>query len=184
MKPPAAGVTVIVHTRNSARTLPLLLRSTAWAHERIVVDMESSDGTAALAAQAGCRVLATAVVPRVDGIRNRYLDEARTEWILVLDSDEYLADDAAQEVHRLVTEAGTAVDAYALPRHNRIAGQWMKGSGWYPDWQIRLFRRGTVQWEDAHHRAPRVRSGASRLRVLQPPAASTSTTTTTPASPK
>jgi glycosyltransferase involved in cell wall biosynthesis len=169
MKDSASEVTVIIHTRNSAATLVRLLKTTAWARERVVIDMESTDGTVALARQEGCRVLHTPVVPAVDGIRNRYLAEAGTEWILVLDSDEYLEMDAEAEVGRLIREHGSVVDAFALPRYNRIAGQVMRGSHWYPDQQIRLFRRGTVYWQEGNHRSPQISGGTGRLMKLKPP---------------
>jgi hypothetical protein len=149
--------------------LPRLLDSTSWVAERIVVDMESSDDTVALARAAGCRVLSVEVAGCVDGVRNRFLGEAAHEWILVLDSDEYLADDAATALAELLAKHGQDVDAFAIPRYNHIAGHVMRGSGWYPDHQIRLFRRGCVAWHDGNHRRPTVLTGDDRLRLLEPP---------------
>jgi len=158
----------IIHTRNSAGTLEKALASVAWADEIIVVDMESTDSTRAIAARYAHRILTAPVVPRVDGIRQQFLSEARHEWILVLDSDEYLAADARENVERLLEEHGDRYDAFAFPRFNSIAGQIMRGSGWYPASQIRLFRKGTVRWPDANHQSPEVTTG--RMLELQPPA--------------
>jgi glycosyltransferase involved in cell wall biosynthesis len=158
-----------VHTRDSAATLEDALRSLAWADEILVVDMASRDATLDLARRYATRVLAAEVAPRVDGIRNRYVDEVTGDWVLVLDSDEVLADDAGAEVRRLVAAHGADVDAFAIPRFNSIAGQVMRGSGWYPDHQIRLFRKGTVRWSDTHHTRPEVVTGRARLMELRPP---------------
>ena len=158
----------IIHTRNSAETLGKALESVAWADEIIVVDMESTDSTRAIAANYTQRILSTPVVPRVDGIRQQFLAEARHDWILVLDSDEYLAADARVNVANLLEQYGDQYDAFAIPRFNYIAGQIMRGSGWYPASQIRLFRKGTVRWSDANHQTPEVITG--RLLELQPPA--------------
>jgi glycosyltransferase involved in cell wall biosynthesis len=162
-------ITCIVHTRNSESTVEAALDSVAWADELLVVDMESEDRTREIAAGYATRILEAPVAPRVDGIRNRYLEEARHQWILVLDSDERLADDGEEAVRSLVAEAGTEIDAYAIPRFNTIAGQVMRGSGWYPDAQIRLFRKGTVRWHDVHHRGAEVLTGRARRRRLEPP---------------
>ncbi|MBZ9986358.1 glycosyltransferase family 2 protein [Mesorhizobium sp. BH1-1-5] len=163
------AISLIVHTRDSEATLPRLLDGTRWAAERIVVDMQSRDKTVEIANAAGCRVMFTAVVDAVDPIRNQYLAEASHEWILVLDSDEYLAADAHEALQQLIREHGANADAFAIPRFNSIAGHVMRGSGFYPDHQVRLFRRGTVAWQPGHHRLPKVLTGRQRLRQLEPP---------------
>jgi glycosyltransferase involved in cell wall biosynthesis len=165
----APRISCIVHTRDSERTLERALASVAWADELLVVDMQSRDRSREIAARYATRLLEAPLVPRVDAIRNRYLEQAAHEWILVLDSDEYLADDAQDNVRGLVREAADEIDAFAIPRFNSIAGQILRGSGWYPDHQLRLFRRGTVQWSDATHVAPRLLTGRGRRRVLEPP---------------
>jgi glycosyltransferase involved in cell wall biosynthesis len=165
--PPA--VSVIVHTRNSAATLRRCLESVSWAGEVIVVDMESSDNTREIAGTCGARVLETPAHPRVDAVRTQFLASATHEWILILDSDEYLADDAGEQVASLVAGYAANYDAFAIPRFNWFGERRLEGSGWYPDQQIRLFRKGTVTWDDATHRGPRVLTGRARLLTLEPP---------------
>ena len=164
-------LTVITHARDAEEDLARLLPTVRWATEVVVLDMQSTDTTARVAREAGARVISIPLHPRVDAIRNRYLEEARTEWILVLDADEYLADDAGELVHRLLVEHGANYDAFALPRFNRIGDRILRGSGWYPDHQVRLFRRGCVRWADATHQPPVIVTGSHRLLLLQPPQA-------------
>lgn len=159
----------VVHTRDSAATVEAALRSLAWVDELVVVDMESRDATREIAARYPCRVRTAAVVPRVDAIRNEHLDDLAGDWIFVLDADESLADDAEEEIRALVAEHGERYDAFAIPRFDSIAGQTMRGSGWYPDHQVRLFRKGTVRWRDAVHALPDVVTGRHRLLELVPP---------------
>ncbi len=165
----AVEISAIVHTRDSEATLDRALRSLRWVSELIVVDMESGDGTREIATRYGARILTASPAPRVDGIRNRYLTEASNEWLFVLDSDESVAADAADAVERLLDEHASAFDAFAIPRFNRIGDHVLRGSGWYPDHQIRLFRRGTVEWSDTTHQPPRVVTGLNRLLHLTPP---------------
>lgn len=143
-----------------------LLPTVAWCAEIIVVDMQSEDRTADLARAAGARVISTPMHPRVDAIRTQYLDEVRTEWVLVMDGDEYLSADAATVMERLAREHGAQYDAFAFPRFNQIGEHVMRGSGWYPDHHIRLFRPASVRWPDATHRAPEVVTGSHRLMVM------------------
>ena len=162
-------LSVITHTRNSAHDLRRLLEGVRWVDEVIVVDMHSTDDTRKIAAGAGARVFDVDPAPRVDGIRNQFLKEASHPWILVLDSDEYLSQDAEPLVKSLMAECKGRYDAVAIPRFNRIGQHIMRGSGWYPDHQIRLFLKGAVQWPDAIHQPPSVLTGAERLLCLQPP---------------
>lgn len=162
-------ISAIIHTRNSEQTLKQALTSVRWVDELLVVDMSSTDRTVEFAEAVADRVISIAPADRVDGVRNRYLEEASGEWLLVLDSDEWLAEDAGEELRCLLLELGSRFDAFALPRFNTICGQVMRGGQWYPDHQIRLFRRGTVLWEDSHHRPPRVITGPERLFELVPP---------------
>ena len=159
----------VVHTRNSARTLDAALRSLAWTDEIVVADMESEDGTREIARRHGARLVPVPVVPRVDGVRNRVLEGIGADWIFVLDSDESLAGDAAERVRALIEAHGSRYDAFGIPRFNTIAGRIMRGSGWYPDHQVRLFRPGTVQWSDSHHAPPEVVTGRHRRMDLRPP---------------
>ena len=160
-------ISLLVFTRNSAATLPLLLQTTRWAAERVVVDMQSTDGTVELCQTAGCRVISIAPTFAVDAIRNDYLGELASEWTLVLDSDEHLSADAPEALVELVEKHGDAFDAFAMPRYNSIAGQVVQGGQFYPDQQIRLFRKGFVRWRDGHHHPPEVIGG--RLMLLTPP---------------
>jgi glycosyltransferase involved in cell wall biosynthesis len=158
-----------VHTRNSAATLEQALSSVRWVDELLVFDMQSDDGSVEIARRFTGEVRSIPVHPRVDGVRNDAVALATSEWVLVLDSDEYLAADAEAAVRGLIQTHGHRCDAFAIPRWNYIAGQVMRGSRWYPDYQVRLFRAGTVRWADTNHEQPRVVSGAARLRLLEPP---------------
>lgn len=163
------AISVLIHTWNAGSTLRRALGSVAWAEERVIVDMASTDDTVAIATRAGARVVAIPPHPRVDDVRTAALAEARHEWTLVLDADEHLADDAEETIAALLREHAGNADAFAIPRFNTIAGRVLRGTGWYPDHQIRLFRRGTVRWPGGVHRAPDVLTGTDRLHRLEPP---------------
>ncbi|BEQ15878.1 glycosyltransferase family 2 protein [Desulfoferula mesophila] len=161
-------ITGIVHTRDSAATLEAALASLAWVDELMVVDMQSSDDSVAIAKRMGAQVHHAEIAPRIDGVRNRYVAKASGDWVLVLDSDEYLSDDAPELVRGLIAESGGKYDAYALPRYNYLGEQVTLGGGRHPDYQIRLFKKGAVLWPDAHHTPPVITTGPARLREVPP----------------
>ena len=161
------SISAIVHTRNSGATLEKALASLSWVNEIIVVDMQSTDDTLAIAECYTDQIIQTDFAQRVDGIRNRYIETALNEWILVLDSDEWLASDAQTEINLLLTKHADKYVAFSFPRFNYVGEQLLQGGQWYPDNQVRLFRKGTVNWSDTHHHLPEVNHG--RLLELQPP---------------
>lgn len=161
-------ITIVTHTRNSQRTLPKLLATTAWAGARIVIDSDSTDDTRSLARQAGCLVLDAPAVDAAGSTDNGFCGEPETEWTFFLDADEYLSDDAEEAVATVLREHAKSCDAIGIPRYNAIAGQVMCGSGWYPDHQVRLFRTAHLRREPGGDRRSLVEGGEARLRLLEP----------------
>jgi glycosyltransferase involved in cell wall biosynthesis len=149
-----SDITVIVHTRNSERTLPRLLQSLSWAQKVIAVDMFSTDNTRKILKQYGAQIHELAEQPWNDALRNSFLSLPETRWTLVLDSDEYLSEDADQLLSNLIRSAGESDTAFSLPRYNWCFGRVLEGSRWYPDRQIRLFRTGSMTYSSRHHAPP------------------------------
>jgi len=145
------SISVIVHTRNSASTLEACLRSIRWCDEIVVVDMESTDETRAIADSFHARVESCPPQPWSDALRNAFVDTCQSDWILVVDSDEYLAEDAEAAIRSFASSADESVGALALPRFNYFFGAPLLTARWYPDHQVRLVRRGRVSWQAKHH---------------------------------
>jgi len=155
------GLTVIVHTRNSAATLEACLQSVQdWADEILVVDQASTDDTVKIARKLGARILPQPAIGYVEPSRQVALDAVQTDWTCILDADEELSAALRQNIVTLL-QAPTA-DVFALPRKNMIFGKWAHG-GWWPDSQIRLFRTGSVQWPPELHAQPLISGTAEQL---------------------
>jgi glycosyltransferase involved in cell wall biosynthesis len=149
-RPPAGGpaLTAAVIARDEAALLAGCLESLAWADARLVlVDARSRDATAAIAAR---------YTPHVHRepfrsfpqFRNRALALATTPWVLFVDADERVPPALAAEIRAVLARAeAEGVAGYWLPRRNRIRGRWMRGAGWWPDYQLRLLRRDAVYFE-------------------------------------
>lgn len=141
-------LTVVVLTLNEARHIGACLEAARVLRPAalLVLDSGSADGTAEIAAAAGARV----VVRPFDGYaaqRNAALDLVDTEWVYFVDADERVTPVQAAEIAaRLPAEA---VAGYWTPRDNRIRGHSMRGGGWWPDEQLRLFRRAAGRYDPA-----------------------------------
>jgi glycosyltransferase involved in cell wall biosynthesis len=157
---PRLSVTVI--TLNEAHRLRRCLESVAWADELVVVDAESGDKTVQVAREFTDRV----VVRPWAGFaaqKNFALDQCTGEWILSLDADEEAAPELRAEI--MTTIAGArACDGYAVRRRNIFLDRWIRHGGLYPDWQVRLFRRGRGRFEArAVHESVSVAGSLGRL---------------------
>ncbi len=148
-------ITAAVITKNEARNIRDCLAALAWADELLVLDSLSADDTVALARACGAAVHLRPFddFPRQ---RNAALALVRTDWVLFVDADERVSAELAAEVRQAVAAAegtwqaeGTApVAGYWVPRRNIILGRWIRGGGWYPDYQLRLLKVGRARYDE------------------------------------
>jgi glycosyltransferase involved in cell wall biosynthesis len=156
---PRLSVTVI--TWNEEERLRRCLESVAWADEIVVVDAGSDDKTVEIA-----RGFTDHVVVRPwEGFarqKNFALERASGDWILSLDADEEVSPELADELRRVIAAPGA--NGYAVPRRNIFWGRWVRHGLLYPDWQVRLFRRGRGRFVDRHvHESVEIDGPVSRL---------------------
>ena len=132
-------LTVTVITRNEAANIEGALESVKWADEIVVVDSHSADETVALAQRFAARI----VVHDWEGYsaqRNYAADIAANDWILAIDADERVPPALAAEIQEIM-RTGTSVGGYRMPRVSYYLGRWIRGTDWYPDYQLRLYDR-------------------------------------------
>jgi len=143
-----SNVTCVVITKNEEPNIQDCLRSAQWADELIVVDAESHDKTVELARACGAKVFVRPW-PGFGLQKNFGMGQASSDWILILDADERVTEDLREEVRTCLKQwrPGSPV-AYRIPRRNFFYGAWVRGAGVYPDYQVRLFRRGLAQYND------------------------------------
>ena len=141
-------VACVVITKNEETNIQDCLRSAEWANELIVVDAESRDRTVELARACGAKV-SVRPWPGFGLQKNFGMAQASSEWILILDADERVTQELREELRACIERwrSGAPV-AYRIPRRNFFYGAWVRGGGVYPDYQVRLFRRGLAQYND------------------------------------
>ena len=137
-------LTVTVITRDEAANIDAALASVAWADEIVVVDAESGDDTAAIARQRGARV-EVRPWPGFSAQKNHAASLAANDWILSIDADERVSPALAAEIQSLL-RAEPAHRGYRVPRISHYLGRWIRGTDWYPDFQLRLYDRRAGQW--------------------------------------
>jgi len=147
-------VSVFVPVKNEEQNLPDCLSSVAWADEVFVVDSGSTDATAKIAAEHG----AILVQFEFNGLwpkkKNWALENLpfRNEWVLILDADERCTPELIEEIQQTVAADGAGadgsrLDGFYLNRKLIFLGRWIKHAGWYPSWNLRLFRHRLGRYE-------------------------------------
>lgn len=143
------GIAAVVLTLNEEENIEACLASLEWADRRVVFDSFSTDRTVELARQGGAEVIQHPFENYAQQ-RNAALERVDAEWIFFVDADERATPELAKEV-RAVTAGDREEVAWWVPRHNYIFGRLTLGAGWYPDYQLRLVRRGHARWERPVH---------------------------------
>jgi glycosyltransferase involved in cell wall biosynthesis len=136
------GVTVIVLTLNEAPNISYCLKNViGWANEIIILDSYSTDSTVAIAESLGAKVYFR-IFDNYAKQRNYAINELPIDnnWILFLDADEWLTEELKEEIHNTIAE--TDYDGFFIKRRFYFLNKWIKYGGYYPSWNLRLFRKG------------------------------------------
>lgn len=139
------GISIVVISLNEADRIDHLLSHAAFADEVIVVDSGSTDETVSLCESAGARVIHRPWTGYADQ-KQFAMQQAKGQWILNLDADEYVPDALAEEIYRALEKTPPSVAAFSMPRLSYYLGRWIRHGGWYPDRKVRLVRNGAGEW--------------------------------------
>jgi len=138
-------LSAILIVKNEADNIGPCLDALAFCDERIVVDGGSTDETLEIAASRGVRVVAhewQGFGPQ----KNFALSLATGDWVLSVDADERVSPALAQDIR--ATIAAPRHDGYEIRRVSSFLGRDMGRSGLFPDYVLRLFRRGKARFSD------------------------------------
>jgi glycosyltransferase involved in cell wall biosynthesis len=138
-------LSVIIISKNEAANIGACLETLAFCEEMIVVDSGSTDYTAEIARAKGARV-ETHAFHGFGAQKNFALSLAHGDWVLSIDADERVSPALALAIEEAMTN--DKVDGYEMPRLSSFLGRVMRHSGWYPDYILRLFRRGKARFSD------------------------------------
>lgn len=141
------SVSVIIITKNEAANIRDCLRSVSWADEIVVVDSGSTDDTASICKGAGAQVYVHADWPGFGPQKNRALGYASKDWVLSIDADERVTPELRDELIQAMKEE--CAQGFYLPRLSQFCGKFIHHSGWYPDYVLRLFKRGAGKFSDS-----------------------------------
>jgi glycosyltransferase involved in cell wall biosynthesis len=141
-----ASLSVIIITKNEEANIRACLESVAWADEIIVVDSGSSDATVAICREYGAKVYEHDW-PGFGAQKNRALGYATKDWVFSIDADERVTSELRAEIGQAMQSE--KADGYFCPRLSQFCGKFIRHSGWYPDYVLRLFKRSRGRFSDS-----------------------------------
>ncbi len=154
------SASVIVY--NEEANIRELCESIQWVDEIVIVDSFSSDRTREIAAEFTDKIFEYEFKGYKD--KHEFADSQTTgDWILWMDADERVTPELREEIESLKQRANLP-EGFEMPRRTWFAGRWIKHSGWYPDYQMRLYRKDASYWGGvAPHETARVNGKVERL---------------------
>lgn len=158
-------LSVVISAFNEEKKVEDCLRSVKFADEIVFVDNSSTDNTKKIAQKYTRKIISQENNPnRIDLQKNTGFKNASNEWILLLDADERVTPELQKEIEE-VTNKSDAKDGYFIPRKNFIFGKWIEHTGWYPDYQLRLFKKGKGSFkEDFVHQVLNIEGETDHLQ--------------------
>lgn len=144
------SLSAIVVTRNEEKNIRRCLESLRWVDEIVVVDQSSSDKTVSICQEYTDKVFVVANKGYCEPDRPVACAKARNSWVLYLDADEEVSSQLRDEIEVLFFSNPTYT-CYYVPRKNIFLKKWIRGSGWYPGYVLRLFKKGAVGFSEKIH---------------------------------
>ncbi len=145
-----ASVSIVVSAYNEEAKIGDCLKSVTFADEIIVVDNESTDKTVEIAKKYKAKVTSKPNNKMLNINKNAGIAKAASDWILYLDADERVTKELQNEIKAILNQDSPDVAGYFIPRKNIIFGRWIEYAGMYPDYQMRLFKRGKGKYPEIH----------------------------------
>jgi glycosyltransferase involved in cell wall biosynthesis len=141
-------ISVAILTYNEEVNIKACLESVSWADEVILVDEKSGDATVKIAKKYTSKIFlvnhGSASGLTHDTMFHKHkqiaLEKCTGDWIFQIDADERISPELAKEIKEAVDSP--IYNGFQVPRRNIIFGKWIEHTGWYPDYQVKLFRKG------------------------------------------
>ncbi|HYM65184.1 MAG TPA: glycosyltransferase family 2 protein [Candidatus Sulfotelmatobacter sp.] len=152
----AKTLSVVLATYNEEKNLSACLDSVKnIADEIVIVDGTSTDKTVEIAKKYKAVVKLTTNKPNFHINKQMAIDMASKDWILQMDADEHVSKEMEEEIKEILEKDSNEYNGYWMPRKNMFLGRFLMKGGQYPDYTLRLYRKGkgSLPQKDVHEQA-------------------------------
>lgn len=138
-------ISVIIITKDEEHNIQELLYTLEDFSEIVVVDAESSDRTRELAERHGAKVFIRKWTNYSD--QKQYaISLTKNDWIFSIDADERVTSELKEEIRKIFNNK-IEYNGFYIPRKNYFLGRWIRHSGWWPDYVLRLFNKNFAKYD-------------------------------------
>ncbi len=156
-------LSVYMITLNNASTIEKALASVhGWVDDLVVVDSDSTDGTQAIAKKYTANYHRFMTTSQREKYQHAQ-DLCTSPWLLFIDADEWLTPEIKHEIERVV-QSDAEHDGFLVERRNFYLGKLIRYGGWYPDHEIRLYKKEKGRWEGGLHAKVTVDGRVGKLK--------------------
>lgn len=162
----ASPISVLIYAHNDEKNIECCLIGARLITSHILlINIGSTDNTASLAKKFGAQVITLKPTEYVELVRMAGIKNTNTEWIFILDSDEVVTEELADEIRQIINVSPTPTH-FRVPRKNIFGkSKWLKHGGWWPDAQIRLIKRAAlIDWPSIIHSTPQIMGDCSSIK--------------------
>ncbi len=156
-------ISIYMITLSNAATIERALKSVAgWADEIIVVDSHSTDSTTEITARYTDKLYQLDTT----NLRDKYQfaqERCKNTWVMFIDADEWLTDSIKNEITEILRST-TDYDGFMVNRRNIYLGREIRFGGWYPDHEIRLYKKDKGSWQGGIHAKVHVDGRVGKLK--------------------
>jgi glycosyltransferase involved in cell wall biosynthesis len=143
-----APLSVIIPVKNEGNNIQRCLDHLMWAEEIFLVDSQSIDETLKIADELGVHIVQFRFNGTYPKKKNWALENLpfRNEWVLIVDADEVIPPDLAEEITQVLQQPN-GCDGYYINRRFFFLGRWLRHCGYYPSFNLRLFKHRCGRYE-------------------------------------
>ncbi|CAN5654515.1 glycosyltransferase family 2 protein [soil metagenome] len=141
------GISVVIICKNEEKNIAACLGSVKWCDEIIVIDAFSTDKTQDIVKKFTDKLFQKEWAGFSEQ-RKFGLEKCTKDWIFALDADERCTHELKEEILKLIKDPAIKENGFFIPRKSFFLDTWIKHSGWYPGYQMRLFKRSKVKLDN------------------------------------
>lgn len=116
--------------------------------EIVILDSGSKDCSAKIAAEFGAKFFTNTNWQGFGKQRQFAQSYVTSDWVLWIDADERVTPELAREINNILLSPQPNT-VYAIPRLSWFCGRFIRHSGWYPGYVMRLYPKNLTSYDDA-----------------------------------
>ncbi len=143
-------ISAVISAYNEEEKIAKCLESVKWCDEIILIDNSSTDNTIKIAKKYTANIFMKPNNIMLNVNKNYGFSKATGDWILNIDADENVTSGLKEEILSKIKENKSDTEGFWIPRKNIIFGKWIKSDMWWPDYQLRLFKKNSGKFPEKH----------------------------------